>query len=487
MHIKRSKTPKLNALYLTLLGMSIVGLSVAIHMRQTSLASKVGGITVAVESLATPKAQEGAPRQASPTNDDDAAKTGAQPTEPTASQTSVVQFGNDAAQQEFLARNNLTASDLRPVPLTKAFEVARPAKDLKVSDGMVVQQNQQYKALLTPNDPRHPQWFAARTGLGAAWDQTTGSSAVRLAVIDTGFALEHQEFTNRWHINSGEYGAGKENNGFDDDGNGLVDDWRGWDFAHDDNSPAAGSTNPYGESVSHGTAVAGVAVATGNNNMGLAGIDWAAKVLPLQVLSDNGIGYTTDIISALAYARAQGASVINLSLGTNYADPLLQVAINELAASGVVVVAAAGNDDCECITYPARYGSVVAVGASDEDDNRAFFSNYGRSLDLLAPGLGATNTTLWTPANPTSAYSGYATGTSLAAPLVSGVAGLFKAVNPSATAYEIVTAIQRSATKVGGMNGHNFTKQHGFGRLNAYLALRMATLRHPDGTLIINK
>lgn len=403
-----------------------------------------------------------------------------------ATPSTVVRFADNAARQAFLTRNNLRQSDIQPVPLTNLYTVARAANSLEATAGTTTQHNQSYRALLSPNDPLQPQWFTARLGQPAAWDLTTGSVNTTIAIIDTGFALAHQDLTGRWDTNPGEAGP-LSSNGVDDDANGLVDDWRGWDFVNGDNNPNAGSNNPSGESVSHGTAVAGMLGATGNNNLGLAGVDWQAKLLPLQILSDNGMGYTTDIVAALAYARAQGADVVNMSLGTSMSDDFLQEAIEQTIAAGVTVVAAAGNDGCDCVSYPAHYADVIAVGASDTEDNRAYFSNYGASLDILAPGDGAIRTTYWSQANQTSLYTTHASGTSLAAPLVSGMASLFIAAHPEAPPAEVVANITRGASRVAAMGQQSLTAQHGHGLMNVQATTRLATITHPDGTLVINK
>ncbi len=134
----------------------------------------------------------------------------------------------------------------------------------------------------------------------------------------------------------------KSCNNLDNDGDGYPSDWRGWDFGSNDNLPQAGATAPGNSAAFHGTFTAGVAAASGNNAKGVAGVDWNAKIMPLQALDDTGVGYTDSIAAAVRYAADHGANVINLSLGSTYNDSYLQQQIDYAISRGVIVVAAAG-------------------------------------------------------------------------------------------------------------------------------------------------
>ena len=321
-----------------------------------------------------------------------------------------------------------------------------------------------YKPLLTPNDPNATQWWTTSTGLPTAWDYSTGSG-VTIAIIDTGFALTHEEFAGRWLTNTGEQGAtvsetssgpnctsrslplDKACNGLDDDANGFADDVTGWDFYSDTANVQAGKTNPTGSAVSHGTGVAGVAAATGNNGLGIAGVSWTAKILPLQAMSDDGIGDTLTIARAIMYATDRGVDIINLSLGSDLPDDYLRGAIQYAIEHGVVLVAAAGNDGCDCMVYPAHYPEVLAVGALTSAGTAASFSSYGTALDLLAPGSGI-RTTAWNAASPTNGYNASVAGTSFAAPYVSGLLANARTIQPNATWGELVhTMLSRADHK----------------------------------------
>lgn len=337
----------------------------------------------------------------------------------------------------------------------------------------------QYRALLTPNDPIYPQWYTDKISAPEAWDITTGSSDVIVAVIDTGFGLNHEDMAGRWAENPGEGGAGctlgceiKRTNGLDDDGNGKIDDWRGWDFVQNDNNPSAGSVNPSGDAVHHGTVSAGLVGATGNNAKGVASLNWGARILPLQALNDDGVGSTSTIAAAIDYAVVRGAKVISLSLGSDEPDAFLRQRIGAAIDQGVIIVAAAGNSGCDCMAYPANYPEVVAVGATNSSDIRASFSSYGANLDVMAPGAGTIKVPFWSSTNQTTLYTSSVSGTSISTPIVAGLVGLIKTQSPSATVSDIIGFVRDGADKVPGMGGLNWTEQYGWGRINAYRAVR---------------
>jgi subtilisin family serine protease len=219
-----------------------------------------------------------------------------------------------------------------------------------------------------------------------AWDVTTGSSNVIVAVVDSGVDINHPDLQANIWTNPGEIPG----NLFDDDGNGLTDDVNGWDFLNNDNTP----DDPFG----HGTHVAGTVAAVGDNAVGTTGVSWTAKIMPLRFLDALGYGYTADAIDAIEYATAMGADVINNSWGGSGPSSALKDAIE---ASGAVVVCAAGNtiaggrNNDAIPHYPSSYNSanIISVAASDQDDNLAYFSNYGAvSVDVAAPGTNIYST-----------------------------------------------------------------------------------------------
>jgi subtilisin family serine protease len=303
-------------------------------------------------------------------------------------------------------RDDVEAESVERLELarTEVLEVAPGAveetiAELSAAPGVAfAEPNFIYTASAAPNDPRYAQeWGLNNTGQSIsgssgtadadidapeAWEYTTGSSDVVVAVIDTGVAMNHPDLANNIWINPGESGEGKESNNVDDDGNGKKDDWRGWDFVDSDNTPR----DLYG----HGTHVAGTVGATGNDGFGVTGVAWDVSLMPLRVLGADGSGTTADVASAISYAAQNGADIINLSLGG--ADFSLSVSNAIAAATGSLVVAAAGNDGRNVdvtASYPCNYASanIVCVGASDFNDTLAGYSNYGVvNVDLVAPG-----------------------------------------------------------------------------------------------------
>ncbi len=240
----------------------------------------------------------------------------------------------------------------------------------------------------------------------------------------------------------------KSCNNIDDDSNGYVDDVTGWDFSNGDANVQAGELNPSGSSLTHGTMTAGVLGANGNNGVGIAGVNWQTKILPLEALDDNGYGDSFTVGQAIYYATDQGSDVISISLGTSSDDPYLREAIHYALDHGAIVVAASGNSGCNCISYPANYPEVVAVGAINSSGSIASFSNYGSNLDILAPGQGITAPT-FSIANQTSLYASNVAGTSFSTPFVSGLLAYGKSLQPDANWEEIIGSMFENAQKTG--------------------------------------
>lgn len=322
------------------------------------------------------------------------------------------------------------------------------------------------------NDPSFSQlWGLSNTGQSGgladadidapeAWSITTGSRSVVIAVIDTGVDVSHPDLAANIWRNPGEIPG----NGIDDDRNGFVDDVSGWDFVSNDNIPQDGD--------GHGTHVAGTIGAVGNNGRGVVGVNWEVSILPLKFLTDTGTGSTSAAIAAINYATAlrnAGINVVasNNSWGGGGYSTSLRTAISRHNDAGIMFVVAAGNDGINndvIPSYPANYDlpNVISVAATDRSDRLASFSNYGRrTVDLGAPGVSI---------HSTSRGGGYATmsGTSMAAPHVTGVVGLLAAVKPQATVAEIRAAILGTVVPVAALgSGKTVTG----GRLNAAAAV----------------
>ncbi len=277
-----------------------------------------------------------------------------------------------------------------------------------------------------------------------AWDVTTGSGETVVAVIDTGINYNHPDLAANMWVNSGEIPG----DGLDNDQNGYRDDLHGYDFVNNDGDPM--------DDQGHGTHVAGTIGAAGNNGLGVTGINWDVQLMGLKFLDGSGFGTSENAIKAINYAVENGADIINASWG---GDPFSQALYDAIAAAGaadVVFVAAAGNGNLLGIGqnndaidfYPSGYDleNILAVAATDHNDNLAGFSNYGATtVDLAAPGVGILSTTL-------IGY-GLSTGTSMAAPHVAGVAALLHDLHPDWSAEQIIQEILDSADPLPNLQG----------------------------------
>ncbi len=306
-----------------------------------------------------------------------------------------------------------------------------------------------------------------------AWDITQGASDLVVAILDTGLKLDHPEVVDRIWVNTDETNG----NFFDSDNNGYIDDhYAGWDFVNDDNDP----TDDYG----HGTNVAGIAIATGNNDIGYAGMNWNSKIMVCKVLDDNNTGYYSDWADAIRYAVDNGADVINLSAGGNSASSYLEDAINYAYNNNVPVVVSTGNQN-SAVQYPAKYVNTFAVGSTDADDTRSvpFFwdtssgSNFGSEIDFVAPG----NYIFGLKYDSNTNYNTYWGGTSQAAPQVTGLVSLLLSVNPSLTVDQIRTILEETSEDQVGNPGEDtagWDQYYGYGRVNAYKALTHGLLNN---------
>ncbi|MEA2284639.1 MAG: serine protease [Solirubrobacteraceae bacterium] len=300
----------------------------------------------------------------------------------------------------------------------------------------------------------------ADIGAEAAWDVTTGWPGVVVAVVDSGADIAHPDLAPNLWADPGESGAGREANGLDDDGDGLIDDRMGWDWVQGDNQPLDGN--------GHGTHVSGTIAARGDDATGVAGVAWSASIMPLRVLGDDGSGRVSDVVKAYGYAARHGARVLNASLGGGSFSRTERDAI--AAAPNVLFVVAAGNDGADndaTGSYPCNYGldNVVCVAASDQSDGLASFSNYGATtVDIAAPGV-----------NIASSWPGAAwrllDGTSMATPHVAGAAALVLAARPELGVAGLRDALLSSADSRPALAGRVVTG----GRLNIARALAAAT------------
>ncbi|MBX2916696.1 MAG: S8 family serine peptidase [Cyclobacteriaceae bacterium] len=331
----------------------------------------------------------------------------------------------------------------------------------------------------TPNDTQFSsQWYLTKIGMIATWDRVRGNNCIQVAIIDSGLDIAHEDigrgvdtYDNLWR-NQGEDNWTDPNNpttgnGIDDDGNGLIDDWRGWDFVNFNNDVRSPGN-------SHGTHVAGIVSAKLHNGRGISGIGGGNSTNGIQLMM-LGVGETAPSSAALddaiLYAIQNGADVIQLSLSvaqTNAIDNAIQTAIN----NGIPVICASGNNGPSlAVSYPATNPNVIAVGSTNSSDQKSSFSNFGTELFIAAPGEQIRSTRIGNTYGDDS-------GTSFAAPQVSAIVGLIRSINPNLTVQQIRDVLSNTADKVGGVNynwdparpGHS--RELGFGRLNANAAIQ---------------
>jgi len=333
---------------------------------------------------------------------------------------------------------------------------------------------------VTPNDTYYStQYYLDLIGMQNTWDIIRGDSNIVIGVIDTGLDFLHPDLQNSYKINYGEYGNGKESNGIDDDNNGFTDDWRGWDFTDEpftgdprrgdyldpDNDPTDDNKQ------SHGTAVTGIINASFNNNLGISSVAPDCKVLVMRAFDAEGYGEEDDVANAILYGITQGVRIFNFSFGDYIFSNLLRDVIRFAYTKNVVIICSGGNDGSDRLHYPSAYDEVISVGASDQTDNKAGFSSYGETVDIFAPGF-QNLTTVRTGKGSTTFNGDYdkLNGTSFAAPIVAGVAGLLLSKNPDLTNEEIRGILVSTTTLMAGQNSWDHIRASG--RLNALNAVQ---------------
>ena len=302
-----------------------------------------------------------------------------------------------------------------------------------------------------PNDPYFPsQWNLIKIRAPAAWQITTGSDRVVIAVVDSGVDLDHPDLKDKIWTNTDEIPG----NGIDDDENGFVDDVHGWDFVNWDNEPQ--------DDWGHGTLVALIAAAETNNGYGGAGVSWGARIMPIKVMDNQGVLYHWHAATGITYAVDNGAKIINLSwtLLSGIDPQPVQDAVSYAHSKGALVIAAAGDGFDSSYKYPAALDHVVSVAATDRDDGHPDFATYNEKVDVAAPGvdiLALYGEIYWR-------YS----STDFAAPLVSGLAALVWSVNPTLTPDEVESIIESTAVDLGEPGRDDY---FGYGRIDASAAV----------------
>ena len=353
---------------------------------------------------------------------------------------------------------NFDLSRIYRLHLSPDADVLRTVQELR-ADPAVEYAEPDYLAhiITTPNDPEYSnQWGLTKISAPAAWDMTTGSSDVAIAVVDAGIDVTHPDLSGQLWQNPGEIAG----NGIDDDNNGYIDDIHGWNLVNN-NADLSDNTG-------HGTQVAGIIAATTNNGVGIAGVCWQCRLMVVKVVSSGGVANYSDIAAGVAYAAQKGAKVINLSLGGNSDSITLKAAVAS-ASSTAVIVGGAGNDNSSAAFYPAAYDDyVLAVAGTTQTDTKVGTSNYGTWVDVSAPGE-AIRTTF---SGGTYADS---SGTSMAAPFVAGLAGLIRSQNPSWSANLTRAQIVNTTDNIDGVNP-GYEGKLGSGRINAQMGVTTAPI-----------
>ncbi|MCW1926478.1 S8 family serine peptidase [Luteolibacter arcticus] len=295
----------------------------------------------------------------------------------------------------------------------------------------------------------------------AAWDIASSSPDVVVAVVDSGLDFTHPDLVANVYLDATELAA----NGIDDDGNGRIDDYRGWDFVQNDNNPA--------DDNDHGTHVAGIIGAAGNDAYGISGVTWSSRILPVKVLGASNSGSHSDVIAGINYARGKGAKVINMSLGGPTNSSSMANAIQLAMDAGILIVTSAGNDAINIDSspkYPASHPheNIITVMNTTDLDRLYPESNYGvTACDLSAPGESIYSTVRG------GAYD-VITGTSMSAPHVSGVACLMASLKPDISVADIRRYLLENVDLLPDLNGKCVTG----GRLNAEKALLALISEH---------
>ena len=339
------------------------------------------------------------------------------------------------------------------------------------------QPNYIYRPCKTPNDPEFADQYAHQLiQMEDAWDLCTGSRDVTIAVIGTGVDVNHPDLKENIWVNKGE----TPDNELDDDGNGFIDDIHGWNFG-ESNNDVAPVVDDYEGVISHETQVAGVIGAVGNNDKGVAGVNWQCSIMVLRL----GLDYASDeVAAALDYAAANGARVVNMSFGGDVfgpeGDKVVNTAIDNAYHRGVLLVASAGNADSSRPHYPAAYFNVMAVSSTNGEDLKTGHSSFGPWVDIAAPGTDIVTTDLGNEYISTA-------GTSFSAPYVAAVATLLFAHRPQLTSLQARAILENTTDPLDYGEIDPNAGYLGTGRVNAFNALLAADETMPLGDIVSPK
>ncbi len=336
------------------------------------------------------------------------------------------------------------------------------------------QPNYIYERCGDPNDPEFPDQYAHQLiQMSEAWDISTGSHDIVVAVLDTGVDVNHPDLKDNIWVNKGEI----PNNEIDDDNNGYIDDVSGWNFEEDNNDVIPDGSDYYSV-LGHGTQVSGVIAGVGNNGVGVCGVNWQSSIMALRL----SIYMTSaEVAEALEYVAANGAHVANMSFGADEfgpeGDSAVKAAIDNAFAHGVLLVASAGNDDNTKPLYPAAYFNVMAVSSTNGEDMKTGHSSFGHWVDIAAPGTDIVTTDLGNEYIATA-------GTSFSGPYVASVGALVLAHKPELTHVQVRAILENTTDPVYYGDLDPDYGYVGTGRVNAYLALMESDVRFPLGEIV---
>lgn len=398
------------------------------------------------------------------------------------------EYENDAILVKF--KNEKNPREIKVKIGQKVDEALRYYQNL--SEVEYAEPNYIYKSALLPSDTYFSnQWYLQKIKAPQAWNEIRESPEIIIAVLDSGVQINHPDLKDNIWVNKKEFA----HNNIDDDKNGFINDVNGWDFVNDAPDPSPKFQEGYTEDgILHGTIIAGIAAASGNNAAGIAGVTWKARIMPLKVLNDKGEGSSSKVIKAIDYSIANGADIINLSfVGFGYSKGL-EDAVKRAYDAGVIIVAASGNEISQgqgynldvtpaypaCLDGPNGENRVIAVAATDTLDQKAPFSSFGgKCIDISAPGISIFSTVVYSPDHTINDqpfnkyYDGYWAGTSVAVPIISSSLALIEAANPALDRGEVLKVLLSTADNINKLNP-NFTNKLGSGRVNLWSAISQA-------------
>lgn len=334
-----------------------------------------------------------------------------------------------------------------------------------------------------PNDPIYPkQKYLQQIYAPDAWALNTGSVKATVAILDSGVDINHPDLRNNIWVNSGEIPG----DGIDNDNNGYTDDVNGWDFVEDNPDPRPKFSGPFSAvGIQHGTLLAGIIAAEGNNGLGITGISWRTKIMPLRILDNRGEGDVISVVKAIDYAITKKVDIINLSFVSDVDSTFLRDAIKRAYDAGILIVAASGNDQSvnhgkdisQQRMYPVCYdfdaNAVIGVAALDVFGQKAPFSNYGPCIDVSAPGMDIYTTQVvnYSAVGFDSYYGSGWSGTSLTTAMVTGALALAKSVYKDLTPKMATDLLKSTCTPIDDINP-NYLGRLGCGQLNVGALVR---------------